>query len=162
MRTLRRYAPGHLSREVDSHLIKGERWLRPQRAASLLDVAGKVCAFSVTSHKERQLQSAVEDLRNRQLADCSWAQHPGMNGDAYATRLALVALREAGHLESGSPTYQRGVDFLLRAQEEDGSRLVRARAIPLNGFLEAVRRTISISSSPSQQRAGRRWLSCSV
>ena len=83
-----------------------------------------------------------------------------MNGDGYATGTALFALHETRRLSAEAPAYKRGVEFLLRTQEDDGSWLVPTRAIPLNGYLESGSpHEISISSSRSPAHAGRRWLS---
>jgi hypothetical protein len=52
-----------------------------------------------------------------------------MPSDAYATGQALYALQTGGGMQAAEPAYQRGVRFLLRTQLEDGSWLVRSRAL---------------------------------
>ena len=56
-------------------------------------------------------------------ADGSWAQLPKMDGDAYATGTALMALRAAG-LATDDPAYRKGAAYLLRTQKEDGAWIV--------------------------------------
>ena len=60
-----------------------------------------------------------------------------LSSDAYATGQALVALREAGALPVNSPAYQRGVQFLLNSQLEDGSWYVRSRALPIQPHFDS-------------------------
>jgi hypothetical protein len=60
-----------------------------------------------------------------------------MQSDAYATGEALVALHESGAVRQGDPAVRRGVEFLLRTQLEDGSWLVRSRAVPIQAYFES-------------------------
>jgi uncharacterized protein (TIGR03067 family) len=60
-----------------------------------------------------------------------------MDSDAYATGTALVALHQAGSLPTTDPAYRRGVAFLLKTQQEDGSWLVRSRSKPLQPYYES-------------------------
>ena len=60
-----------------------------------------------------------------------------MPTDAYATGLALVALAQAGDLPITDATYQRGLSFLLKSQQSDGSWFVKTRAIPTNPYFES-------------------------
>ena len=74
-----------------------------------------------------------------------------MESTAYATGKALVALQAAG-LPVSDPAYQRGVQFLLTSQLEDGSWYVRTRAAGLqpyfdNGFPHGVDQWISAAGT---------------
>ena len=51
--------------------------------------------------------------------------------------LTLVALFDTRQRDVRSAAYLRGVKFLLRTQETDGSWLVPSRAVPRNGYLES-------------------------
>ena len=59
-----------------------------------------------------------------------------METDAYATGQALVALAESGTVKPSDPVYTRAVQFLLKTQYEDGSWLVRTRALPLQPLFD--------------------------
>jgi hypothetical protein len=59
-----------------------------------------------------------------------------MQSDAYATGQALYALNESG-MPVSDPVYQRGVKYLLRTQDRDGTWFVNKRAIPANNYLDA-------------------------
>jgi hypothetical protein len=60
-----------------------------------------------------------------------------MDSDAYATGSALVALHEAGKIPVSDPLYERGVAFLLKTQQHDGSWLVRTRSKPFQTYYES-------------------------
>ena len=86
---------------------------------------------------EKEVRSAAQELIRSQREDGGWAQRDGMDGDAYATGSALVALHEAGGLAVDDPAYRRGVGFLLKEQREDGSWLVRSRSRPFQTYYES-------------------------
>jgi hypothetical protein len=79
----------------------------------------------------------ARELLEGQDAGGGWAQTPGMKPDAYATGSALVALHEVGHVSRQNPAWRRGVDFLLRTQNPDGSWHVESRAKPLQPYFES-------------------------
>jgi hypothetical protein len=79
---------------------------------------------------------AADALKKEQNADGGWTQLRGMNSDAYITGIVLVALYETG-LPVTDPAYRRGIDYLLRNQEPDGSWLVPTRAAPQNPYFES-------------------------
>jgi N-acyl-D-amino-acid deacylase len=60
-----------------------------------------------------------------------------MESDAYATGQALAALRESGVVDPGDQAVGRGVAYLLRTQLEDGSWLVKSRAVPIQAYFES-------------------------
>jgi N-acyl-D-amino-acid deacylase len=60
-----------------------------------------------------------------------------MESDAYATGLVLYALHAAGGMAASDPVYQKGVDYLLRTQADDGTWRVKTRAIWLQPYFES-------------------------
>ena len=83
------------------------------------------------------MQRVATDLLSGQRSDGGWAQLSTLSSDAYATGQALVALNESGSLEAASPAYQRGVNFLLNSQMEDGSWFVRTRTLPVQPYFDS-------------------------
>jgi N-acyl-D-amino-acid deacylase len=74
-----------------------------------------------------------------------------MESGAYTTGLAMIALQSSG-LPVSDPAYQRGVQYLLNTQLEDGSWHVRSRAAGFqpyfdNGFPHGVDQWISAAST---------------
>ena len=82
-------------------------------------------------------QKCIKDLLTSQHKDGGWAQESGMESDPYATGETLVALHMAGGIETSDPVYRRGVAFLLRTVEDDGSWFVRSRSFPFQGYIES-------------------------
>ena len=60
-----------------------------------------------------------------------------MDSDAFATGLALYALRLGGGLSPSNTAYQRGVAYLLQTQLPDGSWYVKTRSFPFQTYFES-------------------------
>ena len=83
------------------------------------------------------IDRTAKELLAEQRDDGGWAQQRGLASDAYATGQVLVALHEAGGLSVTYPAYERGVQFLLNAQHDDGSWKVATRAKPFQKYFES-------------------------
>jgi hypothetical protein len=70
-----------------------------------------------------------------QRADGGWGQRPTMGPDAYQTGQVLYALHASG-VPATSGAYQKGVQFLLRNQLEDGTWFVQSRAFAFQPYFE--------------------------
>jgi squalene cyclase len=84
----------------------------------------------------KEIQDAVAALLKIQRGDGGWGQLDKFQSDAYATGSALVILHQAGGLPVSAPSYQRGLDFLVRDQKPDGSWLVHSRSRPFQAYFE--------------------------
>ena len=82
-------------------------------------------------------KSAAQDLLGTQREDGGWSQLENMTSDAYATGTALVALHRTGSVSSDDPAFQRGLQWLLKAQFPDGSWHVVSRAKPFQKYFES-------------------------
>ncbi len=101
----------------------------------------------------KEIHAATDDLLKRQRIDGGWAQLDGAKSDelpeaspvanfftsrtararfsdAYATATVLVALRMAG-VSAKDPAYRKGVQFLLKSQDESGGWIVTSRSKPI-------------------------------
>ena len=76
----------------------------------------------------------IQALKAAQNQDGELEPAPGIPGDAYATGEALYALHISGDLPTTDPTYQKGVQWILRNQLADGSWYVPARTVPVQPF----------------------------
>jgi hypothetical protein len=83
------------------------------------------------------ISAAARKLMAEQRADGGWAQLTTLESDAYATGKVLVSLHEAGILRTGDEAYRRGVEYLLRTQQPDGTWMVKARAFPFQPLKES-------------------------
>ena len=81
-------------------------------------------------------QKAMRELLAAQRADGGWSDLDSMESGAYATGKSLVALQTAG-LSVSDAAYERGVRFLLKTQQEDGSWYVKSRAMAFQPYFDA-------------------------
>jgi ankyrin repeat protein len=118
-------------------LRRAREWLRTARAEANEDRTFRLLGLKWAGASQAQRRKAVDELRAEQRPDGGWAQLASLQSDAYATGQALYALQVAGGVPVTDPVYQRGVQFLLRTQEEDGSWFVTKRAIPANNYFNS-------------------------
>ena len=120
IRTLLQYAPASEKQRTQQQVAKAVEWLRAESCATTDDLVGKLYGLFWANRDEREIRQAAARLLREQRADGSWAQKRGMNGDAYATGVALFALYRTRHLSTKADPYRRGMKYLLRTQEETG------------------------------------------
>jgi len=135
-RVLQAYGPPDQRSEMTSHVARARHWLMANNATETHDEAFRLLGLHWSGADRVVVMRAAAALTKEQNADGGWTQLRGMNSDAYITGLVMVALHETG-LPVSDPAYQRGVDYLLRTQEPDGSWLVYTRAAPQNPYFES-------------------------
>lgn len=136
VRVMKSYAAGKYADEVSRRTEKARQWMLTAKAAATEDRTYRLLGLKWSGAGSADLKQAADDLRATQQADGGWSQLPGMKSDAYATGEALVALKLAGGATSNEATVRKGIDFLLRTQDDDGSWYVHKRAAPLNFFTD--------------------------
>jgi ankyrin repeat protein len=137
LRALQVYAPKARRNEYEKAIERAKEWLKQAQAATTEDRAFQVLGLRWAGEDREVLRSAASDLLSEQRTDGGWGEIPSLASDAYATGQALVALKEAGVLAATDPAYQRGIEFLLSTQLEDGSWYVRSRSIPFQPYFES-------------------------
>jgi N-acyl-D-amino-acid deacylase len=77
-------------------------------------------------------------LLAQQRSDGGWAQTPELASDPYATGQAVTLLAEVSNVETDELqlAFRKGVDFLLKTQESDGSWHVVTRAKPVQVYFD--------------------------
>src|SRR6185503_15209630 len=91
----------------------------------------------VAGTPEPEIRRAAQELLKTQRPDGGWAQLADMKSDAYASGTALVALHQAGGIATADAAYQRGLQWLLAAQLDDGSWHVTTRSTPIQTYYES-------------------------
>jgi N-acyl-D-amino-acid deacylase len=114
---------------------KALRWLEESKPRDTEDQVFQLRGLVAGGADAKVIRACRDVLAKEQRSDGSWGQLPELQGDAYATGSALVALREAG-LAADDPVYVRGVHFLLDTQKPDGSWFVETRAKPVQPFFD--------------------------
>lgn len=138
LRSLQVYAPQAQQSEYEKAVQRAAAWLMKAQPKTTEEKAFQLLGlrWSRASAKNEIVRRTVRELLAEQRPDGGWSQIPSLSSDAYATGEALVALKEAG-VQVTEPAYQRGVQFLLNTQLEDGSWYVKSRAIAFQPFFES-------------------------
>ena len=137
IRGLKRYGTAEQIEEIATRTAAVEQWLARAVTADTEDQVFRLRLAHELKIAPKEKTSFVQKLISEQRDNGGWAQKLGMKPDAYATGSALVALHEAGGLSIDHPTWQRGLDYLLRAQKPDGSWHVVTRAKPIQEYFES-------------------------
>jgi hypothetical protein len=116
---------------------RAREWLATAKPKTTEDRAFQLLGLAWANADAVSIRRAALALIAEQRPDGGWSQLPAIESDAYATGQAMVALATAGALTSASPAWQRGTEFLLRTQLEDGSWLVRSRSFPFQPYKES-------------------------
>jgi len=118
-------------------------WLAKAQPKDNEDRVFRLLALQAAGAADDVLGAAAKELLARQRDDGGWAQldsgepAAATQSDAYATGSALVALHDAGGLATSDPAYQKGLDYLLKTQLEDGSGHVSSRSKPFQPYYES-------------------------
>jgi hypothetical protein len=134
---LRNYGPKDRQQEIDARIEKARRWLLATRPKDTEDRVFRLRALRLAGAEEKDVKAAAEELAKTQRQDGGWGQLDTLDSDAYATGSVLAALHQAGGLSTKDAVYQRGVAFLVRTQQEDGSWRVVSRSKPFQAYFES-------------------------
>ena len=137
LRALKVYGPKAQRPVYDKAVRLAAEWLKRTAPQTNEDRVFQLLGLAWAGGNDDVIQNAARELLALQRADGGWGQLPTMTSDAYATGQALVALNEAAGVPSTDPAYQRGVQYLLKTQLEDGSWHVKSRAIPFQPYFES-------------------------
>jgi hypothetical protein len=122
--------------DTTERIARARAWLVSAPATTTTDKAYRLLGLHWGDADRGVVKEAMATLLESQDENGGWAQLPGLNADAYATGLALVVLHETEGLTEAHAGYHRGVRFLLRTQQPDGSWFVHKRAASFNRYFE--------------------------
>lgn len=123
--------------EFESRIRKAGAWLAKTNPEGASDENWKLLGmFWSKSNPDRVAQSARQIL-SHQRPDGGWAQLPGLASDAYATGQSLYALAVAGAVDTNGMAWKRGIDYLLKTQQADGTWRVKSRSFPFQPYFES-------------------------
>jgi cytochrome c2 len=117
--------------EFDERAQRAKRWLLSAKTFSMEEQSMQLNALADAGASASERAPFVQALKAAQNKDGSWSQLPETRADAYATGEALYALHVSGSVPASDPTYQKGVQWLLRNQLADGSWFAPSRAVPV-------------------------------
>lgn len=137
VRSLKAFGPKAESKEISSRIQRAKNWLLTAPTKTTEDRAMRLLGLKWAGVSPSQLQKFTAEVRADQSSMGGWSQLPNMQNDAYATGQALYALHEGGGVSVTDSAYKRGVQFLLRTQDADGSWFTNKRSIPANNYFNA-------------------------
>lgn len=132
---LQKFATESQREPADAAVSKAMSWLATAKIESGEDRAFLLWGLHLFGAGHDRIKAARERLLAAQRDDGGWAQLDEMESDAYATGQALFVLQATG-LSIAGKSYQRGVEFLLKTQREDGSWFVKTRSKPVQVFFD--------------------------
>src|SRR5262249_49589875 len=142
LRALKHYGPDKdakdaddLRKRVGDAFEKGKAWLLAAKPATTEDKASRLRGLAWSGAGADDVNAARDLLLKEQRDDGGWAQLPDLDSDAYATGIVLTALRQAG-VKPDDAAYQKGVQYLLKTQTEDGAWVVQTRSRPVQTFFD--------------------------
>ena len=127
---IRNYLPAQFKNEKESRVRRAREWLVNARPRTTEDSTFQLLGLQWTGADKNTLDKTARLLLGEQREDGGWSQLAGLGSDAYATGEVLAALHEAAGIPASDPAYQRGLRFLLKSQEADGSWHVSSRLHP--------------------------------
>lgn len=137
LRALKTYAWPARQDEFNERIARAKHWLLEAKPETNYEKADRLLGLYYAGAMEPDLHDAAQALVMARQADGGWAQTKYLSSDAYATGLALHALRVTGQMKAGDPIYKAGVDYLLKTQMPDGSWFVRSRAMKLQPYFQS-------------------------
>ncbi|MGB7763381.1 MAG: ankyrin repeat domain-containing protein, partial [Bryobacteraceae bacterium] len=151
MRSLQLYTPRVDTAAFTRSIQLAATWIGESRPKTNYDLAWRLLGLVWGGKSRDDILQARHELLAVQRSDGGWPDIPSMESGAYTTGLAMMALQSSG-LPVSDPAYQRGVQYLLNTQLEDGSWHVRSRAAGFqpyfdNGFPHGVDQWISAAGT---------------
>jgi ankyrin repeat protein len=136
MRALQLYAPKTNTVAYRAAVQRAAAWLVQAKSANNDDLGWRLAGLAWAGTNKPATQKAMRELLAAQKPDGGWSDLRSMESTAYATGKSLVALHIAG-MAAADPVYQRGVKWLLKNQQEDGSWYVQTRALAFQPAFDA-------------------------
>lgn len=135
IRALQAYAHSADKADTEKAIQRATAWLLKTPATSTEDRTFRLLGLAFAGQDKDTIQKAMRELLSTQRADGGWSDVPALSSGAYATGSALMALNQAG-LPVSDPAYQRGIQFLLKTQLEDGSWYAKSRSLAVQPYFD--------------------------
>ena len=135
LRALKMYSWPARQADLSARVEAGRKWLL--RAKPVFNEEHAMQLLGLAWAGDRDTAKFARDLAAQQRPDGGWGQNPYLPSDAYATGETLVALAESDAAKSSDAVFQRGVQYLLSTQHEDGSWHVKSRAPKFQPYFQS-------------------------
>lgn len=137
IRSIHLYASPAKKQHINELAERTKHWLEKVQTDQQQELAFQLLGLqwcgSSTSYKAK----IAEKLRSMQNEDGGWSQLPTLKSDAYATGQTLYALYESGMEKPEDAVYQKGLNYLLKTQDDKGAWFVATRSFPIQPFVNS-------------------------
>jgi hypothetical protein len=137
IRSIQLYAPAAKKQQVNELVTRTRQWLEKKQTDQQQELAFQLLGLQWCGSNTNYKIKIAKKLRSMQNEDGGWSQLPTMKSDAYATGQTLYALYESGMEKSGDAVYQKGLNYLLKTQDEEGAWFVATRSFPIQPFIDS-------------------------
>ncbi len=134
IRALRSFPIPARKDEFEQRIQRAAAWVEKAEPLTTEDRTMQILGLVWAGHAAPA--GRVKELVGKQRTDGGWGQTDYHQEDAFATGEALWALHESG-MASSDPVYRRGVDFILRTQQEDGTWHVVSRSFGFQPYFQS-------------------------
>jgi ankyrin repeat protein len=124
------YSHPSLRAETRERIERARRWLLSQTPRDTEGRAFQLLGLAWSGADAASLNTIAKEFEALQQPDGGWDSLDGRMSDAYSTGEALVALYDAGVLAPGDSSWLRGIQFLLKTEQPDGTWHVASRLYP--------------------------------
>lgn len=120
---------------VEAATQRAREWVLKTKPESHEDRVSLLGALALLRAPKERIAQVRDEIFAAQHDDGSWGQLEDMEGDAYATGFTLFTLHRV-RVPTSDPHFQRGVEYLVKTQLEDGSWHVATRSKPIQEFFD--------------------------
>jgi hypothetical protein len=131
------YLPAIFKNEVQQSVARATGWMMNTTPVANEEKIFQLLGLTWAHADATFIKQQAKRLIAAQRADGGWAQLDSLPADAYATGQSLYALYQSGQLTTDAPAYQKGIAFLLRTQQPDGSWNVQTRSFPSVSYVDS-------------------------
>jgi hypothetical protein len=131
IRSIQLYEPAAKRQRVNELVSKTRTWLEHAQTNQQQELVFQLLGMQWCGSGYDQKKKIADRLVSMQNVDGGWSQLTTLKSDAYATGQILYALYLSNMLKSDDEVYQKGLDYLLKTQNEKGAWYVATRSFPI-------------------------------
>ncbi|MCW3118314.1 MAG: terpene cyclase/mutase family protein [Chitinophagaceae bacterium] len=137
IRAIQLYASPAKKKLVNEMVARSKQWLEKAHPDQQQELVFQLLGMQWCGSSKDMRMKVASRIKSMQNADGGWSQLPTMKSDAYATGQSLYALYESRMAKPKDEVYQRGLDFLLKTQDQEGAWMVATRAYAIQPFVNS-------------------------
>lgn len=131
------YLPPVLQKDLQPKLDAAKAWMMKTTPVANEEKVFQLLGLTWVKADAAFIKQQAQKLIAAQHPDGGWSQLELLPSDAYATGQALYALNIAGQLTTDAAAYQKGIAYLIRTQQPDGTWNVQTRSFPSVPYVDS-------------------------